>query len=75
MLAPAHVLEFYRGRWQVELVFKRLKSLLALGHLRKTDDQSARAWIHGKLFVAFLLEALLRQGESFFPWGYPLLSA
>jgi hypothetical protein len=74
MLAPAHVLEFYRGRWQVELVFKRLKSLLALGHLRKTDDQSARAWIHGKLFVAFVLEVLLRQGESFFPWGYPLLS-
>ena len=63
------------GRWQVELVFKRLKSLLALGHLRKTDDQSARAGIQGKLFVAFLLEALLRQGESFFPWGYPLLSA
>lgn len=75
LLSPTHVLEFYRGRWQVELVFKRLKSLMALGHLRKTDDQSARAWIHGKLFVAFVLEALLRHGESFFPWGYPLLSA
>lgn len=74
-LAPTHVLEFYRGRWQVELVFKRLKSLMSLGHLRKTDDRSARAWIHGKLFVAFVLEALLRHGESFFPWGYPLLSA
>jgi hypothetical protein len=75
LLTPAQVLEFYRGRWQVELVFKRLKSLMELGHLRKTDDQSARAWIHGKLFVAFVLEALLRRGESFFPWGYPLLSA
>ncbi len=75
VLPPAHVLECYRGRWQVELVFKRLKSLMAFGHVRKTDDQSARAWIHGKLFVAFVLEALLRQGESFFPWGYPLLSA
>jgi len=73
-LAPAHALEFYRGRWQVELVFKRLKSLMSLGHLRKTDERSARAWIHGKLFVAFVLEALLRQGESFFPWGYPLRS-
>jgi len=74
-LAPTHVLEFYRGRWQVELVFKRLKSLMSLGHLRKTDERSARAWIHGKLFVAFVVEALLRHGESFFPWGYPLLSA
>ncbi len=74
-LAPTHVLEFYRGRWQVELVFKRLKSLMSLGHLRKTDERSARAWIHGKLFVAFVVEALLRRGESFFPWGYPLQSA
>jgi hypothetical protein len=75
LIPPACILEFYRERWQVELVFKRLKSLMALGHLRKTDDQSARAWIHGKLFVAFVLEVLLRHGESFFPWGYPLQSA
>lgn len=71
-LSPAKALEFYRGRWQVELVFKRLKSILCLNHLRKDEDDSAVAWIHGKLFVAFLLEALLSRGESFFPWGYPL---
>src|ERR1700704_2403906 len=28
-----------------------------------------------KLFVALLLEALLRQAESFFPWGFPLDSS
>jgi len=71
-LTPTSVLEFYRGRWQIEIVFKRLKSILGLGHLRKADPHAAQAWIHGKLFVAFLLEALLRQGETFFPWGYPL---
>jgi hypothetical protein len=71
-LSAAQALEFYRGRWQVELVFKRLKSILGLNHLRKDEDQPATSWIHGKLFVAFLLEALLRHGESFFPWGYPL---
>jgi hypothetical protein len=74
-LTPAAVLEMYRGRWQVELVFKRLKSVLGLGHLHKTDEQGAKAWIHGKLFVALLIETLLRQGESFFPWGYPLREA
>jgi hypothetical protein len=73
-LAPMKALEFYRGRWQVELVFKRLKSILGLNHLRKGEDQSAIAWIHGKLFVAFLMEALLRHGETFSPWGYPLRS-
>lgn len=72
LLSPTKALEFYRGRWQVELVFKRLKSILGLNHLRKGEDKPATAWIHGKLFVAFLMEALLRHGETLFPWGYPL---
>jgi hypothetical protein len=71
-LGAADVLEFYRGRWQIELVFKRLKSLVGLGHLRKSDPKAACAWLHGKLLVAFLVEALRAGGESFSPWGYPL---
>ena len=67
------VLSLYRMRWQVELAFKRLKSLLGLGHLRKTDPEGAKAWIHGKLFLAILIESFLRAGEAFFPWGYPIL--
>ena len=66
------VLEMYRGRWQVELAFKRLKSLLDLGHLKKTDPEGAKAWLQGKLLVAFLIEALIAAGERFSPWGYPL---
>lgn len=71
-LSAIQALELYRGRWQIELVFKRLKSILQLGHLRKIDPDSTRSWIEGKLFVALLLESLLRQAESFFPWGFPL---
>ncbi len=74
-LSAKQALELYRGRWQIELVFKRLKSILQMGHLRKIDADSALAWIEGKLFVALLLEALLRQAESFFPWGFPLDSS
>jgi hypothetical protein len=69
--APA-ILEIYRGRWQVELTFKRLKSLLALGHLKKVDPQGAKAWLQGKLFVAILIETLIALADRFFPWGYPL---
>jgi len=69
--APA-ILEIYRGRWQVELTFKRLKSLLALGHLKKADPQGGKAWLQGKLFVAILIETLIALAERFFPWGYPL---
>ena len=65
------VLEAYRGRWQIEITFKRLKSLLGLGHLRKMDLEGAKAWLHGKLFVAFLIEAMIACGDNFSPWGYP----
>jgi Transposase DDE domain len=71
-LSATQALELYRGRWQIELVFKRLKSILSLGYLRKVDPESARSWLDGKLFVAMLIEALWAQAESFFPWGYPL---
>ena len=69
--SAATALEVYRGRWQIELVFKRLKSLLGLGHLRKMDLTGAKAWLHGKLFVAFLIEAMIACGDRFSPWGYP----
>lgn len=38
------VMALYRLRWQMELVFKRLKSVLGLGHLPKKDPASARGW-------------------------------
>lgn len=72
-LIPATVLEIYRGRWQIELAFKRLKSIIELGHLRKADLEGAKAWLHGKLLVAFLIEALITAGERFSPWGYPIV--
>ena len=69
----ARVLELYRARWQVELAFKRLKSLLATGHLKKTDPIGAKAWLQGKLLAAVIIEALISMGQRFSPWGYPLL--
>ena len=68
----AEVLEYYRFRWQIELVFKRLKSLLAVGHLPKHDERSSRAWLYGKLWVALLTQKLVRLGASISPWGYEL---
>lgn len=65
------VLEAYRGRWQIEIAFKRLKSILGLGHLKKMDPEGAKAWLHGKLFVAFLIESMIACSETFSPWGYP----
>lgn len=64
------VLECYRLRWQIELTFKRLKSIAQLGHIPKHDDQSSRAWLYGKLFVALLSQKLAHIGSAISPWGY-----
>ena len=69
---PQTILEWYRLRWQIELVFKRFKQIAQLGHLPKNDAQSARAWLYGKMFVALLVEKLLTHAHSVSPWGYPL---
>ena len=64
------VLELYRSRWQVELAFKRIKSLLGAGHVPKKDPEAAKAWIHGKLLAVLLIEKLGEAARLFSPWGY-----
>ncbi len=70
--SAAQVLQGYRMRWQIEVVFKRLKSLLRLGHLPKYDERSSRAWLYGKLLIALLTQKLIRIGRDISPWGYSL---
>ena len=77
----AEVLELYRLRWQVEILIKRLKSLLAIDQLRAQDPDLAQTYLLGKLCGALLLEemsgALLSyvpddwdlQARSFSSWG------
>lgn len=71
-LDAAGVMALYRARWQIELCFKRIKSLLQLGHLPKHSDKSARAWIQGKLLTVLLIERLIIEARFFSPWGFQL---
>lgn len=64
------VLRTYRMRWQIELVFKRLKSLAQLGHLPKHDDHSSRAWLYGKLLVTLLAQKVIGVGHNISPSRY-----
>lgn len=68
--SAAQVLAAYRYRWQVELVFKRFKQLLGLGHLPKSHPDSVQAWLYGKLFLALLTEKLIAHARAVSPWGY-----
>jgi len=72
VLDARDVLDLYRARWQIELCFKRLKSLFRLGHVPKRNDASARAWIEGKLLTVLLIERLLNEAHFFSPWGFEL---
>lgn len=71
-LKAKQIMELYRGRWQIELVFKRLKSIIGLGHLPKYNPESCISWLYGKMIVALLVERLYQEAEFFSPWGYPI---
>jgi hypothetical protein len=64
----ARVLDLYRMRWQVELVFKRLKSLFEYNDLPAKRSESVKAWFYGKLLIAALCETLVNTGR-FSPCG------
>jgi Transposase DDE domain len=56
----AEVAALYRLRWQIELAFKRLKSLLDFSRLPARAPDLARAWLLSKLLMALVLEDLDR---------------
>jgi hypothetical protein len=48
------VLAIYRFRWQIELAFKRMKSVAGLDELAAKKPELAQAWIYARL-IAFLI--------------------
>ena len=71
-LDATETLELYRFRWQIELAFKRMKSLLCLGNLPAKDPPLARSFLYAKLLAALLLEDFTDEFLSFSPWGHRL---
>lgn len=55
------VLALYRMRWQIELAFKRLKSLLHFDRLPAKDKDLARTWLNSHLLLALVLDKLTQQ--------------
>jgi len=58
---PADILALYRFRWQIELAFKRFKSLAGLDMLPAKKPELARAWIYARLIVAIIAEQIAGQ--------------
>src|ERR1700738_2133924 len=57
----ADILALYRFRWQIELAFKRMKSLAGLAQLPAKKPELAQAWIYAKLIVVLLAEQIAGQ--------------
>jgi hypothetical protein len=66
---PTDVLTLYRFRWQIELAFKRFKSLAGLDALPAKKPELARAWIYARLIVAIIAEQIAGQVPDSSPSG------
>jgi hypothetical protein len=72
---PERLAAIYRLRWQIELAFKRLKSLLHIDQLPAKDPDLARAWILAHLIAALLVEDISPQVRESPPCGQRGLKA
>lgn len=70
MASDEEVMKLYGLRWQIELVFKRLKSLLHIDAMPSRQGPTARSWLLARLLAAALIDAILRRQGAFSPWGY-----
>jgi DDE family transposase len=73
--SAAEVAALYRLRWQIELAFKRLKSLFDFSRLPARDTDLARAWLLAKLLMALILEDVDRELPDSPPWANGKASA
>ena len=55
------VVRLYTMRWQIELAFKRLKSLGGFDELRASDPRLVKTWLLAHLIAAVLVEASISE--------------
>lgn len=66
------LMQLYRLRWQIELFFKRLKSLLHLDTLPSRQGPTAKSWMLARFLAAALAQRLVQPAGPLSPWGYEL---
>lgn len=51
-------LEMYRLRWQIELQFKRWKSICGMDRLPNYRDDTIRSWLYAKVLLGLILDRM-----------------
>ena len=57
------IFELYRARWQIELVFRRLKSIFGFAEVPSVKENSVKAWFSGVLLLAAICEAIQKDSH------------
>jgi hypothetical protein len=66
-MSIAMCLELYRLRWQVELAFKRWRSLCHFDRLPNHRDDTILTWLYAKLLLAVLMQRMALGASELFP--------
>lgn len=66
-LSAAKCIDAYRLRWQVELMFKRWKSLCHFDRLPNYRDDTIRSWLTAKVLLGALLDKMGSDASELFP--------
>ena len=66
-IPAAEIAAAYRLRWQIELGFKRLKSLLHIDRLPTRTEAGCRSWLHAHLILALLSDDMCQDILAAFP--------
>lgn len=61
------VLALYRLRWQIEIAFKRLKSLLDIDNLPAVTEPGGRSWLYACLIFAIAVDRSAQEFLDSFP--------
>lgn len=64
---PDEIMSVYRLRWQIELAFKRLKTLLRIDRLPTLTERASRSWLYAHLILALLCDDLSQEVLESFP--------
>ena len=69
-VAADRLRELYGVRWQIELAFKRMKSILDLASLPAKYPGLARAWLYAHLLAALIIDDIRFHTDVFSPQRY-----
>jgi hypothetical protein len=70
-IPPGEICAVYRLRWQIELAFKRLKSLLRIDRLPTWTEAGSLSWLYPHLIFALLTDDICQEildSPPFGPW-------